>query len=419
MVTKILYDVLVIGAGISGLRCSELLSKEGLSVLVLEKNSRVGGSFGENLEGFPEYHYAKLDLDVPASPSRHLSLYFGDGDQKSSSRFVFENPVIRIVKRGSSPDSLDNYLASRARGEGVKIQFNEKFLDVKNTKGGVEVNASSGGTYEAKILVAADGVFSSVKKVLNRSPSLGKTEGVGYIAKMKDVTISPSEIVGIFNYRVAPGAYCYIIGYPEGGFATVGLTLRPTYASSPVRKYFHHFAEYLPEILGNGEIVDETRGFVTLGSKDRKLVWKIGEQGANRVVFIGEAGGFQDPTLAFGLYPALNSAALASKFIADASKSSKPAILDGYQELARRDLIREERRKLRFRVLLESLSGQEIEGLIRTISEYPERVERMLSTGNYMSNVASLFLRTLVNNPSLLAIPLRYLQTQRSIHSRK
>ncbi len=262
-------------------------------------------------------------------------------------------------------------------------------------------------------------MFSSVKKVLSRSQSLGKTEGVGYIAKMKGVAIAPSEIMGIFNYRVAPGAYCYIIGYPEGNFATVGLTLRPSYTSSSVKEYFHYFEQYVPEILGKGEIVDETRGFVTLGSKDRKLVWKIGNHGTNKVVFVGEAGGFQDPTLAFGLCPALNSAALASRFIINALKSSDYRVLDGYQESARQDLIRDERRKLRFRVLLESLTDQEIEGLIRTISQYPERVERMLLTGNYMSNVASIFLRSLVNNPSLLAIPIKYVQTQRSIHVRK
>ena len=43
----------------------------------------------------------------------------------------------------------------------------------------------------------------------------------------------------------------------------------------------------------------------------------------------------------------------------------------------------------------------------------------MLSTGNYMSNVASIFLRTVINNPSLLTILIKDVQTQRSIHSRE
>jgi flavin-dependent dehydrogenase len=413
-----MYDVVVIGAGISGLRSAEILASKGVSVLVLEKNARIGGSFGENLEGFPEYHYSKLDLEIPSSPTRDLSLYFGDGGRKTVSRFHFERPVIRIVKRGTSEESLDSFLLDRATKAGATVRFNEKFYEIKNTEKGLEARTSSGGRYEARILVAADGVFSSVKKIANSS-LLGKTEGVGYIVKMKGVAINPSEIIGIFNYRLAPGAYCYIIGYPGGEFATVGLTLRPAYAASSVREYFHYFVTYVPEILGKATVVEETRGFVTLGTRDRRLVWNLGNPGKpSNIVFVGEAGGFQDPTLAFGLYPALNSAALASGFIARALTSDNLRILDGYQERARQDLIRDERRKLRFRFLLESLSGEEIEGLLRTISDYPEKVERMLTTGSYMSNVASIVLRTVISNPSLLAISLKYVKTQRSTNTR-
>ncbi|MDA4130155.1 MAG: NAD(P)/FAD-dependent oxidoreductase [Thaumarchaeota archaeon] len=415
-----MYDVIVVGAGISGLRCAELLSSEGLSVLVIEKNIGTGGSFGENLEGFPEYHYSKLVLDLPASPSKELALVFGDGDRKTWSRFRFENPVIRIVKRGSSKDSLDSNLLERSLRAGTTVSFNEKFSDLNNTKtGGIEVKTTSGARYESKVLVAADGVFSSVKKLASSSKLLGRTEGVGYIAKMKGVVVKSSEIIGIFNYRLAPGAYCYVIGYPEGDFATVGLTLRPPYTTNAVGEYFHYFVSYVPEILGAAQMVEETRGFVTLGSRDRKLLWNRSDNaGFNNVIFVGEAGGFQDPTLAFGLYPALHSATLASHFIVRAIKAHNLRILDGYQKVAREELIQDERRKLRFRYLLESLSGQEIESLIRALSKQPEKVERMLTTGNYVSNVATTFLKTLIKNPSLLAIPVKYLQTQRAVHSR-
>src|SRR5579872_3267604 len=413
-----MFDVAIVGAGISGLHSAEILANAGLSVVVLEKNSCVGGSFGENLEGFPEYHYSKLGLEIPASPSKNLALYFGDGNRKTASHFQFEKPVIRIVKRGPSSDSIDSFLVKRALKAGAAVKYNEKFSEIRNTKQGILALTTAGGGYEAKILVAADGVFSSVKKLSNTS-QLGRTEGVGYIAKMQGVRIGRSEIVGIFNYRLAPGAYCYIIGYPSEDFATVGLTLRPAYTSASVHEYFQSFVKYLPEILCNASIVDETRGFVTLGARDRKLVWNVENRGEPNIVFVGEAGGFQDPTLAFGLYPALNSAALASGFIQRALISGNLRVLDGYQETARQDLIREERRKLRFRYLLESLSGQEIEGLLHAISDHPEKVERMLTTGSYLSTVASLFLRSVISQPSLLTIPVKYVRTQQSIHARE
>ncbi len=50
------YDVLVIGAGIGGLGCAAKLAKNGLRVLVLEKNQHIGGTsyvFRRNGYGFP------------------------------------------------------------------------------------------------------------------------------------------------------------------------------------------------------------------------------------------------------------------------------------------------------------------------------------------------------------------------------
>ena len=38
------YDIIVIGSGIGGLGTAAILSKEGYSVLVLEKNDRIGGA---------------------------------------------------------------------------------------------------------------------------------------------------------------------------------------------------------------------------------------------------------------------------------------------------------------------------------------------------------------------------------------
>ena len=37
------YDVIVIGAGISGLRCSQLLKEKGISTIILEARDRIGG----------------------------------------------------------------------------------------------------------------------------------------------------------------------------------------------------------------------------------------------------------------------------------------------------------------------------------------------------------------------------------------
>ncbi len=48
---KVKYDVVIIGSGLGGLICGAVLSKEGLSVCVLEKNDQAGGCF-QNFKRF-------------------------------------------------------------------------------------------------------------------------------------------------------------------------------------------------------------------------------------------------------------------------------------------------------------------------------------------------------------------------------
>ena len=49
---------MIVGSGLGGLECASILSKEGYSVCVLEKNHQIGG----NLQTFSRVLYAQLIL---------------------------------------------------------------------------------------------------------------------------------------------------------------------------------------------------------------------------------------------------------------------------------------------------------------------------------------------------------------------
>ena len=90
---KMEFDVLVIGAGISGLTCASLLSKRGLRVGVLEKGKTPGGScgvfkrqgavfdqgsamlFGFGEHGFNAHRFVFNSLEEPIDMIRHELLY--------------------------------------------------------------------------------------------------------------------------------------------------------------------------------------------------------------------------------------------------------------------------------------------------------------------------------------------------------
>jgi flavin-dependent dehydrogenase len=415
----VVSDVIVVGAGISGLRFAELAASYGLDVLVLEKKKSIGGSFGENLEAFPEYHYSGLDFPIPTVPVKEVSIFCGEGAGRRRLEIQFESPVFRMVKRGNAVDSIDSYLYERTRKTAVKILFGEKFECAKRTENGqIRVRTFEGAEYVCKILIAADGVFSTVKKSLGLVGNQ-KTEGVGYIAKVENAKISPSETIGVFNYKRWPGSYCYLLGYPNEDYATVGMTIRSPYANADLRKYFESISEYLPEILGEARVLFSTRGFVTLGSRDRALSASVGTTGIDNVLLIGEAGGFQDPTLAFGLAPALASARLAANCAIEAISENDLRALNGYALNAREELVKEETKRLSFRYVLETLNENEIADFLAYLAEHPERIERVMRTGDYLYNFLPMVLRSAARNPKILTFPFRYARVSNSLKNHR
>ena len=415
-----MHDVVIVGAGISGLRCAEILANAGLDVVVLEKKETYGGSFGENMEAFPEYHYSRLDLRVPSKPVNEVKVFCGDGARKRELVIRFEGPVFRIVKRGAATDSIDCYLYERALKASAKIRFGTKFEKVRpgSYENHLQISTSSGDSFESKVLIATDGVFSTVRKSCGVT-SNQKTEGIGYIAKVEGARLSKSEIVGIFNYSRWPGSYCYLIGYPEDNFTTVGIAVRPPYANNVLKKYFDSLTDYLPEILGGIRVVDLTRGFVTIGSRDRPLAASVGSTGVDNVLFVGEAGGFQDLTLAFGLAPALISARFAATSVTEAVNKNNPGLLNNYATRARRELVRDESRRLSFRYILESISEDELSQFLAVIANDPAKVERVMKTGEYIYNFLPLILRSASRNPRILTLPLRFASVSRSLKKRQ
>jgi phytoene dehydrogenase-like protein len=63
------YDVVVIGAGLGGVVCAALLAKEGLNVLILDKNSRPGGKqMGFESKGFKHEMWPTYGIPMERGP---------------------------------------------------------------------------------------------------------------------------------------------------------------------------------------------------------------------------------------------------------------------------------------------------------------------------------------------------------------
>ena len=120
---------IIVGAGLSGLVAAINLAREGREVLVLERESRVGG--------FPLYHPSPQGTPLIA---RALERYIGidispvlyDFEGKSvvyGKVFETDTSAIsaKLLERGPRSGSLDTYLFEIAKKEGVRFEFGKAF----------------------------------------------------------------------------------------------------------------------------------------------------------------------------------------------------------------------------------------------------------------------------------------------------
>jgi flavin-dependent dehydrogenase len=120
-------EVLIYGAGMSGMVAAYNLATEGYDVLVREQEPTWGGSSAFN----PSLHTTPLDvpatseyIGIDIAPAFHdvstLSIYLHD--------YKIPAPVFMAyhVERSSRPQSLDALLYEKCVEAGVKFEFNEK-----------------------------------------------------------------------------------------------------------------------------------------------------------------------------------------------------------------------------------------------------------------------------------------------------
>src|SRR2546423_4060770 len=95
------YDVLIIGSGMGGLVCADILSREGLKVCVLEKNKQIGGSL-------QTYARDKVIFDSGGHYLGGLSK-----GQNLSQIFKYLNIIDKLKMHQQNLDAFDKILIER------------------------------------------------------------------------------------------------------------------------------------------------------------------------------------------------------------------------------------------------------------------------------------------------------------------
>ena len=209
-------DVIVVGAGPSGLRTAARLAGTGLDVRVLEKKTRVGaGVVCTGIVGKEVFDDFGLDRGPVIEELRRVRLV-----SPFETALVYEHPrpFACVVDR----ERFDGALAASAAAAGATIACDERVEDVAVGPDGVEVTVRDGdGTVSrerAAMAVLATGVDFGLQKRLGLSSPRDFLKG----AQVECAFPGADVTTLFFGREVAPGAFAWSVP-SGGGRARVGL----------------------------------------------------------------------------------------------------------------------------------------------------------------------------------------------------
>jgi menaquinone-9 beta-reductase len=307
------FDVAVVGAGPAGAAAAITAARHGLRVVCLDKatfprdktcgdgltaaalHSLEGlGLVRERLRALP---VAVVEQTVLVSPSgRRVQLPLGDDGLHAA-----------VVRRRD----LDAALVDVAREHGVEVRDGCGIRDIAATNREVTLSVDGSAELCVPYVVAADGHFSTVRRVLQ--PSAPRDLGEWHAARQYFDGVGDSRLWVLFEEDLLPG-YAWVFPLPCGrvnvGYGVLrgdgrrGRDLKRLWPDLLARPG-------LRDILGPTARPDDSmRAWPIPARYDRARLTH------GRVLFAGDAAGVVDPMTGEGIAQALDTGALAAEAIA-------------------------------------------------------------------------------------------------------
>ena len=334
-----MVEVLVVGAGIAGLRLgSNLERKADGRVLVIEEDKYLGKCCA-GLVGKEIYH-SKLEENGVINKIKGSIVRSPSGSEVE----------IRSKKEVAYVISREEVLKSLSRG--LDLSMGERLIGLDLRK--KEAITSKERRIEFDVIIGASGGKCAVSRALgvmkNEKPIL-------YCLQCEVESISlDKDLVEIYlNEKISPGFISYLV--PTGAErARIGVC-----SNNPVSK--NNLEKFLDEVVrkhhGSFQLKRIEGGFIRLKGPETT-------EGVN-FLLVGEEGGQVKPTTGGGINYSLICSDIASQFIERFLDGGK---LIGYHSAWKKVLGREIRFGLMVRRMMDFLGNREYELMVKILSEF-------------------------------------------------
>jgi len=307
------FDVIIVGGGPAGATAARSLARGGARALVLDRAAFPrhkpcgGGLTWRALKRFPD-----VEAAIPRISAHPIRRIYMEAPGGASVAVETEQPTILLVRR----IEFDNLLMTMAREAGAEVAEGTDITRVSEREAGVRLEARDGRVFDAPIVIAADGVYSTVARRLGFNPGWPRDRVA--IDMMEETPSGRLRAVddGTLWVSFAPGSghgYGYI--FPKRDYVNVGVG----YIVSSFKTSIHE----APRAVHEAFVADLKKRGLLEGESDRSCFtpYQVPVGGPlrttarGRVYLAGDAGGFVNGFSAEGIYFAMVTGDLAAKAI--------------------------------------------------------------------------------------------------------
>lgn len=313
-------DVAIVGAGPAGATAARFLAKNGLKVLLVEKNifpreKPCGGMLTPRV--FERFKYLRSEMEKLAVSASYGACIYSPS-VKTKVQYVAAKPQVLMILR----NEFDHALVRMAVDSGATVITNRvKGLVVKPDI--VRVLLAGNKIIESSIVVGADGVNSVVAKEANLLTMLD-SEKVA-LCVVNEIEIGESAVEEYFGGRRPVHLF---LGFDNlFGYAWVFPKMRHVNMGlggllSRTRDIKESYMKFVRLLKKNGlvpkrlQIESYSAALIPIGGPIERTY-------ADRGVLCGDAAGFVNPLTGEGIYFAMASGEIASKVITEGIESGE------------------------------------------------------------------------------------------------
>ncbi|MES2517637.1 MAG: FAD-dependent monooxygenase [Bacteroidota bacterium] len=300
-----MYDIIIIGGGLSGLVSSIILSKAGKKVLVIEKK---------------KYPFHRVCGEYVSNETRpfleSIGLNFNNLGVKEIVKFQFTSPKGRKLETeldlggfGISRYKLDEELYQLAKTKGVNFLLENTAESIDFQKDSFIVKTPF-ETFNSRFVIGAFGKRTKLDATLQRDFFTKRSPYIGVKYHIK--TDFPKDLIALHNFK---DGYCGISAIEEDKYCLCYLTTRENLRQhgtiAEMEKNILWKNPHLQKIFTESEFLYEKPEVINEISFAPKTTIE------NHILMIGDSAGLITPLCGNGMAIAIHGAKLLSESILD------------------------------------------------------------------------------------------------------